>query len=88
LLLTERAEMVSPGYPVLLQDATGAGDSVAGVVIYGYLKGLSLEQLGLLANATGAAKTEELGTGHNVPTLAEIRPIMERQRWRTIPWPD
>ncbi len=88
LLVTDREVIASPGLAVRLQDATGAGDSVAGAVIYGYLKGLSLDELGMLANATGAAKVEKLGTGRNMPTLSEIRSIMEQQRGRTIPWPD
>jgi ribokinase len=77
LLLTDREAVASPGLPVPLQDATGAGDSVAGAMIYGYLKGLSLGELGMLANATGAAKVQKLGTGHNMPTLPEIRAVME-----------
>ncbi len=78
LLFTDAAEMASPGFPVHLQDATGAGDSVAGAVIYGYLNGMALEALGMLANATGAAKVQKLGTGSNMPTLPEIRSIMEQ----------
>lgn len=78
LLLTRNAMHISPGFPVEARDTTGAGDSLAGAVIYGYLKGLSLAALGTLANATGAAKVQKLGTGHNMPTRAEVRAVLER----------
>lgn len=69
---------IAPGYPVEAHDATGAGDSFNGAVIYGYLKGLELPALGILANATGAAKVQKLGTGHNMPWPAEIRQVLDR----------
>ncbi len=47
-------------------------------MIFGYLKGLPLTDLGALANATGAAKVLKLGTGHNVPTRDEIHQMLER----------
>jgi sugar/nucleoside kinase (ribokinase family) len=78
LLITEREMEISPGFPVEGRDATGAGDSLAGAVIYGYLKGLPLAALGTLANATGAAKVQKLGTGHSMPTRAEVQAVLER----------
>ncbi len=76
-ILALRGETVSaPAYPVPVVDATGAGDSVAGAVIYGWLKGLTLSALGKLANAAGAAKVQKRGTGHNVPTVAEVRAVL------------
>ena len=78
MLLTEGEEHIAPGFPVQVQDKTGAGDSLDAAVIYGYLRGMSLQDLGFLANATGAAKARKLGTGHNMPTLTEIREILER----------
>ena len=69
---------IAPGLPVIAQDATGAGDSLAASVIYGYLAGLDLEPLGDLANATGAAKVRKLGTGHNMPTVGEVNAMLER----------
>lgn len=69
----------SPGFAVTAVDQTGAGDSVTGAVIYGWLNGFSIEALGVLANATGAAKVQKRGTGRNLPTLAEIRELLEDQ---------
>jgi sugar/nucleoside kinase (ribokinase family) len=71
----KRAEV--PGFSIKPRDATGAGDSLAGAVIYGVLNDLPLEKLAVLANATGAAKVQKLGTGHNMPTLAEIADVLE-----------
>ncbi|MGH2536563.1 MAG: carbohydrate kinase family protein [Candidatus Promineifilaceae bacterium] len=78
-LLLRPGEMeIAPGFPVGAVDTTGAGDSLAGAVIYGVLKGLRLDALGVLANAAGAAKVVKLGTGHNVPTLEEVRGMLAR----------
>lgn len=76
LLMSKRGVYLAGGLPVKVLDTTGAGDSLAGAVIYAYLNGFSLQALGTLANATGAAKVKKLGTGHNMPTLAEIAEVM------------
>jgi sugar/nucleoside kinase (ribokinase family) len=65
------------GFKVDTQDATGAGDSLAGAMIYGMTAGMDLERLSVLANATGAAKVQKHGTGHNMPTLKEIAAVLE-----------
>lgn len=78
LLLTPQATEIAPGLPVEAVDATGAGDSLDAAVIYGYMKQLALEPLGALANAAGAAKVRKLGTGHSLPTLMEIRAMLEQ----------
>lgn len=77
LIAADRFE-IAPGYPVPAVDATGAGDSLAAGVIYGYLKGLELSALGVLANAIGAAKVQKRGTGLNVPTRAEVAAVLAR----------
>jgi sugar/nucleoside kinase (ribokinase family) len=76
--LTEEGEHIAPGFPVQARDATGAGDSLNAAVMYAYLNEMDLEATGKMANATGAAKVQKLGTGHNVPTIEEIRAILER----------
>jgi sugar/nucleoside kinase (ribokinase family) len=77
-LVTAQAVVESPGYRVDALDLTGAGDSVTGAVMYGYLRGLALSQIGVLANATGAAKVQKLGTGHNMPTVDQVRSVLDR----------
>lgn len=78
ILVTRHAEVRSAGFPVEALDFTGAGDSVTGAILYGYLNGLDLEALGILGNATGATKVQKLGTGHNMPSLDEIRATLQR----------
>ena len=78
VLVTSASFEDIPGLPVEARDATGAGDSLAGAVIYGYLREFPLAKLGVLANATGAAKVQKLGTGRNMPTLAEVAEMLER----------
>ncbi len=77
-LLTEKELHIAPGLPVVARDATGAGDSLAAAIIFGYLHGYDLQALGDLANATGAAKVLKLGTGHNMPTVAEVNQMLAR----------
>jgi sugar/nucleoside kinase (ribokinase family) len=78
LLLDRAGCELAPGYPVEVWDKTGAGDSLAGATIYGYLRDLTLPELGILANATGAAKVQKRGTGHNMPWPADIQVVLER----------
>lgn len=78
MLVTASELEIVPGFPVEAVDATGAGDSFAAATIYGYLAGLSLRALGKLANATGAAKVQKLGTGHSMPSTAEVLALLER----------
>lgn len=78
LILAHGKEQIdAPGFSVEVKDTTGAGDSVTGAIMYGILKGLALEKLAVLAAATGAAKVMKLGTGHNLPTLAEIASVLK-----------
>jgi ribokinase len=74
------------GLPLKAVDATGAGDSLAGAVMYAYLNDLSLEALGTLANATGNAKVLKKGTGHQVPTTTEIRAVLEQFKLKVPGW--
>ncbi len=78
LLVTREQFEIAPGYPVPVVDATGAGDSLAAGIIFGHLNGLSLPNLGVLANAIGAAKVQKRGTGLNVPTRAEVQAVLVR----------
>lgn len=76
LLCRGKEQFASAGFAVEARDATGAGDSVAGAVLYGVLNNLTPEQIAVLANATGAAKVKKLGTGHNMPTMDEIAAVL------------
>lgn len=73
----------APGLPVDLADATGAGDSLAGAVLAGYLRGLPPADLVVLGNAAGAAKVQKRGAGHNVPTRDEVAAVLTRFGYAT-----
>jgi len=77
-LLTADDLHIAPGLPVVARDATGAGDSLAAAIIYGSLRRFDLQTLGDIGNATGAAKVLKLGTGHNMPTVAEVNEMLRR----------
>ncbi len=77
-LLTADDLHIAPGLPVVARDATGAGDSLAAAIIYGTLHHYDLQTLGDIGNATGAAKVLKLGTGHNMPTVAEVNEMLRR----------
>jgi len=77
-LLTADDLHIAPGLPVVARDATGAGDSLAAAIIYGTLRRFDLQTLGDIGNATGAAKVLKLGTGHNMPTVAEVNEMLRR----------
>ena len=78
LICTPDEVVSQEAIPVPVVDTTGAGDSLDAAVIYGYLTGLDGRSLARLANAAGAAKVQKRGTGRNVPTLAEIRSVLQR----------
>jgi sugar/nucleoside kinase (ribokinase family) len=67
-----------PGFPVEVRDTTGAGDSFDAAFVYAFLAGFDIREMGILANAMGAAKVQKLGAGTNVPTADEVRAILER----------
>lgn len=77
-LLSEDDLHIAPGLPVVARDATGAGDSLAAAIMYGYLNNFDLQAMGDLGNATGAAKVLKLGTGHNMPTIEEVNAMLRR----------
>lgn len=74
------------GYSVEMLDATGAGDSFDAAVICGFLTGLKLEAYAKLANAAGAAKVQKRGTGLNLPTLDEVKRVLEQAGDEVAGW--
>lgn len=66
-----------PAYPVAqVVDTVGAGDAFDAAYIAGQLAGLSAWDCGRLANATGAAAIQKVGSGTNAPTCAEILKVI------------
>ena len=70
-------EITVPGLDVPVRDTTAAGDSFDAGYIFGFVRGFSIDECARLANAVGAAKVQKLGSGRNVPTLLEVKEILE-----------
>ncbi len=69
-----------PAFAVPVRDTTGAGDAFDAAIVAGYLNRHSLEQMGRLANAVGAATVTKLGTGTRLPQRHEIEALLARPR--------
>jgi len=69
------------GFPVLPVDTTGAGDVLhAGIIygyLYGYLAGMNVEEMLRFASAAAALQCTRLGAQPAIPTLAQIRQLLE-----------
>jgi ribokinase len=63
-------------FPVAVRNTAGAGDAFGAACVYGYLEGFSLRQIGLLANAVGAASVAKLGTGADLPQRQEVAQLL------------
>ena len=61
LIKSHRERIELPAFPVNAIDTTGAGDSFVAGFLAGLSKGLTLRECGLVANATGAITTTQLG---------------------------
>ncbi len=75
-----------PPHAVVAIDGTGAGDAFVAGLLYGKLRGWTLERSALLANAAGALATTATGATEGVPglepvlALAELSPVPEAER--------
>lgn len=85
---TSERSFRQPGFSVEARDLTGAGDSFDAAVIYAHQREFELEQLALLANATGAAKVRKRGTGHNMPTREQVQQVLAEAGQLLSNWPD
>jgi ribokinase len=56
-----------PGFPVTVIDTVGAGDTFAAAFIAGWLRGGSLRECAILANAMGALTSTQRGAGTRIP---------------------
>lgn len=66
-----------PGFAIEVRDTTGAGDTFAAGLLYGWLQRWPLEQIAQFANAVGAAAAQKVGSGRNVPTREEVWKVLE-----------
>jgi len=82
---TRNAQVAHSGYAVPVLDTTGCGDTFAAGFLYAAVHAWPAEQQASLANAAGAAKAAKLGTGRQVPTLAEIQQLLHANGV-ALPW--
>ena len=67
----------APAFPVAAVDTTGAGDVFRGGFIYAVLSGQPIERALRIANAAAAVSCTRLGAMNGIPSLNEIRTLME-----------
>ncbi len=79
LILCENEFIETKGYAVPngCQDTTGAGDAFRVGLLYGLLKGESVENSAKMANAVAALKCREIGARTSLPDTAELHDLMK-----------
>jgi len=65
------------GFPVTVVDTSGAGDVVAGILIFTFLNHFDLYDTCVLMNAAGAVTVGKLGAGRNIATKDEIIDLLQ-----------
>ncbi|HKY22129.1 MAG TPA: carbohydrate kinase family protein [Vicinamibacterales bacterium] len=70
----------APAFKVTTTDNTGAGDVFRAGVIYGVLNNLAVPDLLRFANAAAAIACTRLGAIPSVPTLEEVRELLQSSR--------
>jgi sugar/nucleoside kinase (ribokinase family) len=65
-----------PGFAVPVVDTVGAGDSFAAALIAGWLRGGSLRECAVLANAMGALVATQRGAGTRIPARERLLTLL------------
>jgi sugar/nucleoside kinase (ribokinase family) len=86
LLLCENDFVETAGFivPGGCRDTTGAGDAFRVGLLYGLIRGETVEDSAQMANAVAALKCRALGARTALPDAAELREIIENQRRRNL----
>lgn len=79
-VLSRSLDVSCPGFAVDVVDAVGAGDAFAGAWIWAELNGYSARECGTIANAMGAASVQKSGAGRNVPSVAAVQSLLDREQ--------
>jgi sugar/nucleoside kinase (ribokinase family) len=86
LLLCENEFVETAGFAVPggCRDTTGAGDAFRVGLLYGLIRGETIENSAQMANAVAALKCRALGARTALPNQAELREIIENQPSRNL----
>lgn len=69
-----------PAYKARAIDTTGAGDNFVAGFLTGISMGWDLKKCGMLANATGALSTEEIGATSAVRGIDQVKAFMDKNK--------
>ncbi len=73
---TARGTITHPGVAVPMVDTVGAGDSFAAAFIAGWLRGGTLDDCAMLANAMGALTVTQRGAGTRIPARERLLALL------------
>ncbi|HEX6280189.1 MAG TPA: PfkB family carbohydrate kinase [Pyrinomonadaceae bacterium] len=81
LLYCDGRFIETPGFmvPGGCSDTTGAGDSFRAGLLFGLVTGESVEQSARIANAVAALKCRTVGARTSLPTISELRTLLEKK---------
>jgi fructokinase len=69
-----------PSFDVPLLDTTGAGDGFNAGFIFALVRGLSLEEAGIIGNAVGALVIQKKGAMTSLPSKEELEDFLSKQK--------
>ena len=80
LLLCGDEFILTPGFAVPggCKDTTGAGDSFRTGLLYGLIRGESIEESSRMANAVAALKCRAVGARTSLPTSSELKEMLKK----------
>lgn len=73
---TAQRTITHPGFNVPVVDTVGAGDSFAAALIAGWLRGGSLDDCAILANAMGGLTATRRGAGTRIPAREQLLALL------------
>jgi len=83
MIVTDSRVIETPAFSIEPVDTTGAGDAFNAAFIYSYVvKGLSLREASIVANAAAALKCLKLGAQTGLPRIDELRSFLRKHGYR------
>ena len=82
-MLVETGNVVEvPACDVRAVDSTGAGDAFVAAFLQGRMRGWSLAESAVAANAAGALAASVVGAGVNLPGRREVAKLLRQERFK------